>query len=363
MKCLGKLTLQIIAGANIATIIVMFLVGHSDVFNPVDHPLLATVGLTFPLFLCINLAFTAFWIVFSIKRVIIPFAGFVVCYSPVRVYTPLNINGSLPPGTVKVMSYNVWNFRDWSDADKPSEIVEYILEQNSDIVCLQESGTTKDKRDRMYSRMTSVYAYSDTVKPSGSSDVITLFSKFPILGKKRISYESKNNHSAAFTLNVRGDTLIFIANHLESIGLSDDEKSNFKSMMKGRMEKDSAGSESQKLVHKLGTASAVRAPQAEAVARYIRDNKGKSIILCGDFNDSPISYVRRVIADELTDCYVASGNGPGISYHESGFYVRIDNIMCSDDWKPVRCVVDSKIKASDHYPIICWLEKHGDTGK
>ena len=75
MKCLGKLTLQIIAGANIATIIVMFLVGHSDVFNPVDHPLLATVGLTFPLFLCINLAFTAFWIVFSIKRVIIPFAG------------------------------------------------------------------------------------------------------------------------------------------------------------------------------------------------------------------------------------------------------------------------------------------------
>jgi len=87
MKCLGKLTLQIIAGANIATIIVMFLVGHSDVFNPVDHPLLATVGLTFPLFLCINLAFTAFWIVFSIKRVIIPFAGFVLCYSPVRVYT------------------------------------------------------------------------------------------------------------------------------------------------------------------------------------------------------------------------------------------------------------------------------------
>lgn len=363
MKCLGKLTLQIIAGANIATILVMFFVGHSDIFNPVDHPLMATVGLTFPLFLCINLAFTAFWIIFSIKRVIIPFVGFIVCYAPVRVYSPLNISESLPEGTIKVMSYNVWTFKDWTDVSQPCEIVDYILEQNADIVCLQESGTMKDKRDRINRMMATQYAYNDTVKPSGSSDEITLFSKFPIVGKKRINYESKNNHSAAFSLDVRGDTVIFIANHFESIGLSADEKSSFKSMMKGKMEKDSARSESQKLVSKLGRASAVRAPQAEAVAQYIRDNKGKSIILCGDFNDSPISYVRRIIADELTDCYVASGNGPGISYHVSGFYVRIDNIMCSDDWKPVRCVVDSKIKASDHYPIICWLKKRSDMDK
>ena len=363
MKSLGKITLQVVAGANIATILVMLFVGYSDRFNPVDHTLLSTIGLTFPVFLCINIAFTAFWIIFSVRRVIIPLVGFIVCYAPVRVYAPLNINKALPDSTIKVLSYNVWTFKDWTDVSEPCRILDYLIEQNADIVCLQESGTIKVKRDIINKRMATLYAYSDTVKPSGSTDEITVFSKFPIVGKENINYESKNNHSAAFRLDVHGDTVIFIANHLESIGLSSDEKKSFKSMMKGKMEKDSVRSESQKLVHKLGMASAVRAPQADAVARYIRDHKGESIILCGDFNDSPISYTRRVIADELTDCYVASGNGPGISYHISGFYVRIDNIMCSDDWKPVRCVVDSKIKASDHYPIICWLKKRSDMDK
>ena len=82
-----------------------------------------------------------------------------------------------------------------------------------------------------------------------------------------------------------------------------------------------------------------------------------SIILTGDFNDSPISYVRHRLASVLTDCYVASANGPGISYHYNAFYVRIDNIMCSSHWKPYACRVDNTVKASDHYPIICSLER------
>ena len=232
MKSLGKITLQVVAGANIATILVMLFVGYSDRFNPVDHTLLSTIGLTFPVFLCINIAFTAFWIIFSVRRVIIPLVGFIVCYAPVRVYAPLNINKALPDSTIKVLSYNVWTFKDWTDVSEPCRILDYLIEQNADIVCLQESGTIKVKRDIINKRMATLYAYSDTVKPSGSTDEITVFSKFPIVGKENINYESKNNHSAAFRLNVHGDTVIFIANHLESIGLSSDEKKSFKSMMK-----------------------------------------------------------------------------------------------------------------------------------
>ncbi|MBN2917310.1 MAG: endonuclease/exonuclease/phosphatase family protein, partial [Prevotella sp.] len=98
--------------------------------------------------------------------------------------------------------------------------------------------------------------------------------------------------------------------------------------------------------------------EAEAVAKYIQQHKEQSIILCGDFNDGPISYAHRTIAKDLTDCYIASGNGPGISYHHGGFFVRIDNIMCSDDWEPYECKVDDKIAVSDHYPIICKLKMH-----
>ena len=41
-------TLRIIAGANIATIVVMLLIGYSDRVNPTNHPLIANLGLLFP---------------------------------------------------------------------------------------------------------------------------------------------------------------------------------------------------------------------------------------------------------------------------------------------------------------------------
>ena len=81
------------------------------------------------------------------------------------------------------------------------------------------------------------------------------------------------------------------------------------------------------------------------------------MILCGDFNDSPISYAHRTLDKVLTDCYVATGNGPGISYHHNAIFVRIDNIMCSSHWTPYGCKVDRSARHSDHYPIYCWLKR------
>ena len=36
-----------VAGANIATIVVMFAIGFSDHIDPIAHPLLSTAGLAF----------------------------------------------------------------------------------------------------------------------------------------------------------------------------------------------------------------------------------------------------------------------------------------------------------------------------
>ena len=97
-------------------------------------------------------------------------------------------------------------------------------------------------------------------------------------------------------------------------------------------------------------------PQAEAVHQYIEAHRQYPIIVCGDFNDNPISYSRRIIAQGLTDCFVETGRGVGLSYNQKGFFFRIDHIMCSDHFKPYNCSVDNKIDASDHYPISCRLK-------
>ena len=54
-----------IVGANVATIVLMLLVGYSDRLDPTVHPILSCLGLIFPVFLLLNLCFLIFWALFS----------------------------------------------------------------------------------------------------------------------------------------------------------------------------------------------------------------------------------------------------------------------------------------------------------
>ena len=358
LKQLRKFTIQMIAGANVATIVILFLVGYSDRLNPADFPILSTMGLLFPVFLFINLVFLVFWLIFKLRYALIPFVGFLICYEPVRLYIPFNVSGDAPEGSIKVLSYNTWAFAQMqNDEDGLNPIIKYIQQENADIVCLQEAAIHGDVSAQVDTLLRPMYEYCDTTIQHGGGDVLTVFSKYPILSKELIPYKSEGNMSVAYQLKIGKERVLLVNNHLETTGLTLEERQQFKELIKGKLETDTAEHTSKLLAVKLAESTQKRAPQAEAVARYVKRHKNESIILCGDFNDSPISYAHHTIANGLTDCYVASGNGPGISYHHAGFFVRIDNIMCSDDWQPYECKIDSKIKASDHYPIICYLKK------
>jgi endonuclease/exonuclease/phosphatase family metal-dependent hydrolase len=359
IRQLKKFTLKMVAGANIATVIIMILLGFSDRLNPVNFHLLANAGLIYPALLIINVLFLIFWLIFYVRGALIPVLGFILAYSPTRTYMPLNISVKQPEGAIKILSYNVWLFAPWAvPAGEPNGILDYIRDSKAAIVCLQESAPYELGPAKLDSALNPIYQYRDSTLSCVGGDCISVYSKYPILSKERIKYKSRGNLSVAYKLRINGDTVILINNHLETVGLSEEDKDDFKALMKGKMKSTSAKAESRKLIYKIADAAVRRAPQAEAVARYIRQHQGKHIIVCGDFNDGPISYAHRTIAAGLTDCYRATANGPGISYHHGGMYVRIDNILCSKDITPYRCKVDNKISLSDHYPIYCWLKIH-----
>lgn len=353
---LKRFTVQMVAGANVATIALMLLVGYSGHLNPAGSPWLTNAGLTFPAFILANLGFLIFWLVCKPKYALIAVAGFVVCYQPMRAYVPLNVPMSAPEGSIKVLSYNVWYYGGFEETEGVNPIIRYIADSEADIVCLQEAWPSEREQAQIDSLIHPRYPYRDSVRYNDSG-VLAIYSRFPVKYKEKIDYTSKGNLSCAFTLDIEGEDVVVINNHLETTGLSMEDKAQFKEMVKGDMRRDSARMASRRLIDKLGEASRIRAPQARAVARYIRKHAYQSIICVGDFNDGPLSYAHRIVSDGLTDCYITSGNGPGISYHHSGFYVRIDNILCSDDWTPYGCKVDRQIKQSDHYPIYCWLKK------
>lgn len=358
IKQLKKLTVQLVSGANIATILIMLLAGFSDHFDPICHPNLALLGLAFPVFVLINLGFLVFWLIFKPRRTIIPILGFVCGYSPIRRYLPLNVGREIPENAIKVITYNVNHiaYERFKTADNP--ILQYLAKQKADILCLQESGYKKELRQLTDSLLLPVYPYHETMRShSNESDLLAIYTRYPILKKELIEYESKGNVSVAFHLLVDGDTVVVINNHLQSIGYTESDKDAFNQIIKGETNKEVAEVESRKIVDKYQKAMVQRYPQVDSVLNYIDKYAGYSMIVCGDFNDGPISYTRRMLSRNLVDCFVESGTGLGITYHKKRFYVRIDHILCSDDWMPYKCVVDNEIKESDHYPVICWLKK------
>ena len=359
IKQLKSFTLNMVAGANIATIILLVLAGYSDRLTPVEHPILSCMGMTFPIFMIFNLLFLFFWLTFKWRRAWIPIAGFAAVYIPLTVYMPLNMRQELPDGTIKVLSYNVCSYGgNYKYENGFDTVYNYLKRQDADIVCLQED--VDAWRRFVFLRYSKIYPYNDTTvfyNNARGMNGMGIHTRFPIIRRERIPYQSTGNGSMAWYLKVDKDTLLVINNHLEGTHLSDEDRDNYKRLIKGDMRRDTARQESVLLLNKLGKAAAKRAPEAEAVHQYIETHSQYPIIVCGDFNDNPISYSRRTISEGLTDCFAASGRGIGLSYNQKGFFFRIDHILCSDQFQPYNCQIDDKMDASDHYPIICWLKK------
>ena len=352
---LKKIIQNMMIGANIATIIIMLIVGFCYRLNPIEHPLTSNIGLAFPVLLAANCAFLLIFLVFKKRLTFIPILGLIICYIPVRIYAPINVPHSTPDDAIKVMSYNVFCFRgDSTSNDGLDGIARYVCESGASIVCMQES--TCD--DRVLKAFGKGYKYIDTARTASGNEQQMILSKYPILSKTHISPDTKGCLCVAYEVLIDGDRTTVVNCHFEGTGLSPEERKDFHNFVKGNWNgNDTISAESKRMIVRLGEASKRRVPQVEEVIRYIKSRKGEPVLLFADLNDSPISYCRNRLAKTLTDCYVATANGPGISYHYNTFYVRIDNVMCSSHWQPYNFKVDREIALSDHYPIYGYVKK------
>ena len=69
IKQLKTFTVNVVAGANVATVLLMLASGYADRINPISHPMLSNLGMLFPFFLIANLLFIFFWLTFKWKKV------------------------------------------------------------------------------------------------------------------------------------------------------------------------------------------------------------------------------------------------------------------------------------------------------
>jgi endonuclease/exonuclease/phosphatase family metal-dependent hydrolase len=74
------------------------------------------------------------------------------------------------------------------------------------------------------------------------------------------------------------------------------------------------------------------------------------VILCGDLNDTPVSYCYRQFSRTLYDSFVESGNGIGQTYIGVVPSNRIDYIFHSEEFETANFTTH-QVNYSDHKPI------------
>ena len=320
-------------------------------FSPADHPVMACAGLFIPFFIILNLVFLIFWIFVKFKMAIVPVAFFILGWGSLTAYCPVNIFNSGNNGEqIKILTYNVMQmYQKNEDEDKTS--LAYIKNSGADIVCLQEFPYRNDK---ILKSLKQVYPYIKSYN-FNSVNAVACLSKYPVAFVKNIKIDSKYNGSAVFSVKYNDVDIPVIVNHLESNKLDAHDKEVYTDILKSPDE-NKVKNGGKHLFKKLADAMAIRGPQADVIAKYISENYSPYMLVCGDFNDTPVSYVHNRISDKLQDAFIEAGNGPGITYNRNFLYFRIDHIMAGDKYKIIECKVDDSIDVSDHYPLWCLME-------
>lgn len=203
----------------------------------------------------------------------------------------------------------------------------WLEREQPDIVCLQEAVPTH------FNRILPTYNRYFSGKETREKDSLGLFiiSKFPIVasGKLEFAFNSFNRLIWADVV-INTDTVKIINVHLKSYNFDKTSRLNkFRS---------------------IRSALIARSYHAKLIRKFIERSYYK-VILCGDFNETPHSYVYQTLSDSLNNAYEQAGLGYGYSYRFIGMPVRIDHIFADPSIAFGHYRTHYEITLSDHFPI------------
>lgn len=361
MKWYAKIFLWPILAVNLLVALLLIGCAYSPILPVASMPLLSLAGLAMPFVLAANLLFLFIWILLYRPFMWVPIVTIIICFPQIRAFSPININNQqAPKDGIKLLSYNILSSNlTASTVNKSNPIIKYLETSDADIICLQEFSFSTLKKSKNASNFFADYPYKSyniSKDNDASSRFLGCISKYPILSVENIDLHTTANGCAKYRIKCGYDTIVVYNCHLQSNGLNAANKSTYEQLLTNPKD-NIKGKEAKEIVKKLRDSAVKRAIHIDTIIADMQQETSPYIIVCGDFNDSPISYTCKALSETLTNAYTTSGNGPGFSYNRNKLFYRIDHIFHSEAFKSYACTVDRSIKASDHYPIHCYLQK------
>lgn len=358
---------KLVIVVNLCFICLLLLSYLSIYVSPEKYWLLAFAGLAYPFLLVSNLFFVLFWLVFLKKYFLLSLIAILIGYNQIKTF--IKFSGStgklFTENSIKVMSYNVrlfdlYNWRNESSRTTRSSIFDLIKNESSDILCLQEyysgAGKHADFADTICLKAGYKYRSTELINKEtrGLPYGLAIFSRNPIIESGKLVFSnSKVNFCQWSDISVGKDTIRVLNVHLESVRFGKEDYNFVSEITTTPASNESIKSSTKVIISKMRYAFVKRASQIETISRFI-ENSPHPVILCGDFNDTPVSYSYRQIANKLNDSFVDAGSGLGQTHTQMLPLLRIDYIFYSKNMKAIDHRTIQK-DYSDHFPVVAQI--------
>lgn len=337
-------------------VIAMALCVLSSFIDPTNFVWLTYFGLAFwPIFIYNVILFFLLLLMWSRRTWV---AVLAIAIGVTGVIKSFSLGKSQEGGELRIMSYNVLNFSHISNKKKTATEVAYdiakmVQEKQPDVLCMQEFTPFLPNSSRKdcvahYGVMMGLphYYYHDKANFGGN----VIFSRYPLSAVEDDTAFGEENLYGAVAQVDAGEKGKFtvICCHLTSFQLTNDEISIISKPSNNKEEVQEYG---KSILSKLKSAYEKRSYEVcKMLADIPRD--GRPIILCGDMNDTPISYTyHQVKRAGFVDGFVVAGRGIGHTYAGRLPLLRIDYIWGNEQIQP-KSFKRLRYKGSDHYPVM-----------
>ncbi len=320
-------------------VVVLFL---TTIIMPSMHPErsqeLSTLGLIAPFTYAAVLLLMLYWIarwrpIMSAVMILMTIIGLFSVSSFYRIELRRSYGEpAAERGEIKIMTYNTRSFIDDNGAKRLDSVAQIIRSINPDIVCFQEMGFSSLADSLM--REAKLLPMPHSVSRSNLSPAI--YSRYPIIKAQRV--DTMKNFVWA-DIAVREDTIRVFNNHLHSTAIRKEDGVYLEEHQ--YLEDENPQQEVMSMVSRLTENNIIRAAQVDTLVEMVAASPYPAIV-CGDFNDTPISYTIHKMTRDLNDVFREVGRGFSHTYR--GFFdmLRIDYVMCSEEFTPISYqVVDS----------------------
>lgn len=322
---------------------------------PNSYPIISLLSLIVSPLIFFNTFFFLYWLLMGKAKMLLSATVLLMAYFFFNPFLQFSSEGNANSveSTLKVMSYNVRLFNAYQDnspQNVPETISKIIGATKPDVLCIQEY-----YRDQNAYFLEYPFQYKHFRSTKNKKGVLkenylghAILSKYPIINSGAFDFNDTYNNSLYVDIVKSQDTIRVYNLHLESMGVA--PKVSF-------LQK----SDTKKLLGRISSGFVKQQSQIEEILEH-KESSHYPVLVSGDFNNTPFSYVYREMTNEMKDSYLERGSGLGTTYLFDWYPMRIDYILASDTFKILKFET-VKTTFSDHYPIMAtvgWSSKFSD---